>query len=103
MFHGQSILLWFYVVRYEIALGTTPGGSQIREFTEVPLDKFRVVIDKLDLTFVREVFATVKGYNEAELFSTETSSGVYISRVSSNLPSLDVSTVWDGLIPRHDR
>ena len=67
-------------------------------FHEVPLVNARhQVVHGLDLTMVRQVFVTVKGYNEAGLYSSVTSNGVFISHVSSGMPPLGLSIVYDGL------
>ena len=82
--------------RYQVALGSTPGGTQIHSFEDVTPGALSVVIHGLDLSRQRRVFATVKGYNAAGLHSTATSNGVYISRVSAGLEPLGVSSVYDG-------
>ena len=85
-----------YNYRYEVGVGTIPGGTQLRDFQEVHLQDHYAVIHNLDLTSVRQAFVTVKAYNEAGLYSTATSNGVYISRLSAGLKPLGVSYVHDG-------
>ncbi len=41
--------------RYDIALGTTAGGTQLKNFFSVPSDTTKVLITNLDLTDVRKV------------------------------------------------
>ena len=55
-----------------------------------------VTIQNLDLAAVKELFVTVKGYNEAGLYITATSNGVFISRISAGLVPLGRSYVYDG-------
>ncbi|XP_035700080.1 uncharacterized protein LOC118432563 [Branchiostoma floridae] len=84
------------IARYEVALGTSPGGGQLRDFTVVNTVQNYFVISGLDLTTVTEVFATVRGTNAAGLSTVSTSNGVYISRLSAGLPPLREIRVWDG-------
>ncbi|XP_066289761.1 uncharacterized protein [Branchiostoma lanceolatum] len=85
-----------YITWYEVALGTSPGGGQLHDFKLVNTVQNIVVVSGLDLTDVRQVFATVRGTNAAGLSAVSTSNGVYISRVSSGLPPLREPVVWDG-------
>ena len=89
--------------RYQVALGSTPGGTQIHPFEDISPGTLSVIIHGLDLSQQRRVFATVKGYNAAGLQSTATSNGVYISRVSAGLEPLGVSSVYDGSDVNRDR
>ena len=82
--------------RYQVALGSTPGGTQIHPFEDISSGALSTVINYLDLSHQRRVFATVKGYNAAGLHSTSTSNGVYVSRISAGLEPLGVSYVYDG-------
>ena len=79
-----------------MALGTTPGGAQIRTFEYADPGKLSTVVRGLDLSRERRVFATVKGFNAAGLQSTATSNGVYVSRVSSGKEPLAELRVYDG-------
>ena len=92
----QNTVHEFCLSRYQVALGSTPGGTQIHPFEDISPGPLSVVIHGLDLSRKRRVFATVKGYNAAGLHSTATSNGVYISRVSAGLEPLGVSSVYDG-------
>jgi len=86
------------VHRYEVGVGSLPGGTEIYDFHPVASTSHRhLVISGIDLGAVREVYVTVKGYNEAGHYSTATSNGVFISRVSAGLPSLGRSYVYDGM------
>ncbi|XP_066275501.1 uncharacterized protein [Branchiostoma lanceolatum] len=91
-FHDPESL----IVRYEVALGTSTGDGQLQDFTAVNSRLNAIVITNLDLTNVRQVFATVRGTNAAGLSTASTSNGVYISRVSSGLSPLGEIRVWDG-------
>ena len=82
--------------RYEVALGTTPGGSQLREFQQVPYGQLWNTIHSLDLSTIQRVFGTVKGYNAVGLVTTASSNGVWISRASAGLAPLYQLKVWDG-------
>ena len=81
---------------YEVALGSTPGGTQIQQFTKVQGDSMRYTIYPVDLAAVRQVFASVRGFNGVGLFSVAVSNGVYISRHSAGLPPLSPLLVIDG-------
>ena len=79
-----------------MALGSTPGGAQIRGFEDVEVGKLSTVVRGVDLSRERHVFAAVKGFNAAGLQSTATSNGVYISLVSSGKQPLRELLVQDG-------
>ena len=83
-------------------MGTTAGGVQVKPFTEVKSGLPITVLRDLDLSNLRQVFVTVKGYNEAGLYSTSTSNGILISRVSAGLPPLKPLHVYDGTISEAD-
>ncbi|XP_070564497.1 uncharacterized protein [Ptychodera flava] len=87
------------VMRYEVALGTSPGGTQLSSFQNVFADHgdLTVTITDLNLAYVTQVFASVKGYNQLGLSTTAISNGIFISRISSGLPPLGDIYVWDGL------
>ncbi|KAI0215917.1 hypothetical protein LSAT2_032052 [Lamellibrachia satsuma] len=84
------------VIRYQVALGSTPGGTQVHPFEDVSPGALSAVIRHVDLSRQRRVFVTVKGYNAAGLHSTTTSNGVYLSRISAGLEPLGASYVYDG-------
>ncbi|XP_070573609.1 uncharacterized protein [Ptychodera flava] len=85
------------IVRYQVAVGTTAGGTQIRSFHDVDsTDGLRALVTNIDLYDVPRVFVSVRGYNAAGLYATGTSNGVYISRVSAGLPPIGTGYVWDG-------
>ncbi len=79
-----------------MALGSTPGGIQIREFEDIKSGQMSVTLHNLDLSRERVVFVTLKGFNAAGLYSTSTSNGVYVSRVSSGKEPVGKSYVYDG-------
>ena len=85
-----------HCVSYQVGLGSTAGGTQVAAFTGVPPGRLSLIVRGLDLSRVTRVFATVKAFNAAGLYSTVTSNGVYVSLVSSGMPSLRQSVVHDG-------
>ena len=88
--------------RYEIAVGSTPGGAQIQQFTSVAPNEYTVTLRGLDMLRVNKVFVTVKGYNGAGYSSVATSNGVFISRISAGLEPLQPSMVYDGSVHGRD-
>ncbi|XP_070574642.1 uncharacterized protein [Ptychodera flava] len=85
------------VVRYQLAVGTSPGGTQLRDFYDLEnTDGFVALIRNIDLYDVRRAYVSVRGYNAAGLSATATSNGVFISRVSAGLPAIGSNYVWDG-------
>ncbi|XP_022102001.1 uncharacterized protein LOC110985344 [Acanthaster planci] len=85
------------ITKYEVALGTTPGGSQVKPFYEVAKDQTSELISNIDLSDIHKVYATVRGYNEAGLTSTAVSNGIYVSRFSAGLQPLRPFEVKDGV------
>ena len=85
------------ITKYEVALGTTPGGTQIKSFYEVDRYQTSELITNLDLSDVRRVYATVRGYNEAGLTSTAVSNGIFVSRFSAGLQPLRPFKIKDGV------
>ena len=84
--------------RYDVGVGSLPGGTQLSDFRPVPDPSQRhLVIRGLDLGTVRVVYVTVKGYNTAGHYTSVTSDGVAVSKVSAGLPPIGVSAVYDGL------
>ncbi|ESO82597.1 hypothetical protein LOTGIDRAFT_236952 [Lottia gigantea] len=84
------------IVRYEIAVGTTPGGGQVKQFFTASLDKRYMTIKNLALNGLKQVYVTVKATNAAGLSTVATSNGVYISYVSQGKEPLKPIGVWDG-------
>uniref|UniRef100_A0ABM0M0H6 Uncharacterized protein LOC100366953 n=1 Tax=Saccoglossus kowalevskii TaxID=10224 RepID=A0ABM0M0H6_SACKO len=84
------------IIRYQVAAGTSPGGTQLQEYQDVPLDSYYTVITGLDLTDVKQGYVSVKATNAAGLTSIAMSNGVFISRITQGLPSIGESYVWDG-------
>ena len=98
--HENLLCISLGTLRYEVGVGSLPGGTQLYDFQPVPATAFNkrhLVIRGIDLTTVRNAYVTVKGYNSAELYTTVTSDGVAVSRVSAGLLPLGVSAVYDGL------
>ncbi len=85
------------IIKYEVALGSTPGGTQIKPFYEVDRYQTSELVTNLDLSDVRRVYATVRGYNEAGLSSTAVSNGIFVSRFSAGLLPLRPFTIKDGV------
>ncbi|XP_072048752.1 uncharacterized protein [Amphiura filiformis] len=90
------------ITRYEIGLGTTTGGSQIKSFYNIPAERTMEIIDNLNLMGITKIYATVRGYNEAGLSSTATSNGAYISYYGAGQPLLKPFTVNDGVLDSKD-
>ncbi|KAI8519526.1 hypothetical protein Bbelb_027830 [Branchiostoma belcheri] len=90
------------ITRYEVAVGTVPGGADLRSFRQVPDPDRFFVVKNLDLSNIRQVFVTVKGHNAAGLSSVAVSNGVYISKISAGLPPLNPLVVNDGDSGRGD-
>ncbi|KAI8510725.1 hypothetical protein Bbelb_116410, partial [Branchiostoma belcheri] len=90
------------VTRYEIAVGTAPGLSDISPFRNVEAGKRSAVVDGLDLSQTSQVFVMVRAHNAAGLVNTATSDGVFVSRVSSGLMPLRPPMVYDGETMRGD-
>ncbi|CAH1802680.1 unnamed protein product [Owenia fusiformis] len=84
------------IVKYEVAVGNTVGGTQLKSFFEVQPNTHLVNIQHLDLTEQRQVFVMVRGTNAAGLSSVSISNGVFISRISAGLSPLGLLTVYDG-------
>ncbi|KAI0236250.1 hypothetical protein LSAT2_013171 [Lamellibrachia satsuma] len=82
--------------RYQVALDSTPGGTQVHPFEDISPRALSALILHIHLACQWRVFATVKGYYAAGLPSTTTSSGVYLSRISADLEPLGASYVYDG-------
>lgn len=85
------------ITKYEVALGTTPGGTQVKSFYEVDRYQTSELITNLDLSNVRRVYAIVRGYNGAGLTSTAVSNGIFVSRFSAGLQPLRPFTIKDGI------
>ncbi|CAG2210833.1 unnamed protein product [Mytilus edulis] len=87
------------VQRYQIALGTTPGGGQIKPFFDIDLeDGVRsYTIGALNLVGYRVVYVSVKGINGASLTSVATSNGLYMSYLSQGMDPLSHVGVADVL------
>ncbi|XP_066299088.1 uncharacterized protein [Branchiostoma lanceolatum] len=91
------------ITRYEVAVGTVPGGADLHSFHQVPDPDARFfVVKNLDLSDIRQVFVTVRGHNAAGLSSVAVSNGVYISKISAGLPPLTPLIVNDGDSNRGD-
>ncbi|XP_071123199.1 uncharacterized protein [Mytilus edulis] len=74
------------IVRYQIAVGTTSGGGQIRSFFDIPIYAQYHTVTGLDLMGYRTVYVSVKGENGAGLASVATSNGLHLSYLSQGLP-----------------
>lgn len=85
------------IEKYEIGLGTSPGGTQVQSLMEISADRNHHVFSNLDLYDVTRVFVILKGYNKAGIYSIVVSNGVYISRHSAGYPPQKPLNVHDGL------
>ncbi|CAH1250560.1 FAT1 [Branchiostoma lanceolatum] len=88
--------------KYEYAVGTTPGGGQLREYTEVPSGVSSLTVMGLDLMQVQQVFVSIKAYNLAGLTTVAISNGVYISLFSAGLTPMNPAQVFDGPVSGTD-
>lgn len=93
---------WVFIIplasnRYQVALGSTPGGTQVHPFEGISPRALSALILNVHLSCQRRVFATVKGYNAAGFTSTATSNGIYLSRISADLEPLGTSYVYDAV------
>ncbi|XP_076116641.1 uncharacterized protein LOC143084119 [Mytilus galloprovincialis] len=86
---------------YQIALGTTPGGGQIKPFFDISIDVKYFTIGGLDLMGQRKVYVSIKGTNGAGLSSVATSNGLFLSYISQGLPPLTHIGVYDVLKGSH--
>ncbi|XP_048258679.1 uncharacterized protein LOC124137747 [Haliotis rufescens] len=85
------------IVKYEIAVGTSPGGGQLRGFFETDdVTKRYLSVTGLVLKGVRQIFVTVKATNGAGLSTISTSNGIYMSYLSQGLEPLTHVGIWDG-------
>ncbi|XP_063408918.1 uncharacterized protein LOC134692399 [Mytilus trossulus] len=76
------------IVGYQISVGTTPGGGQIKAFFDVPQGARYYTVSGLSLMGYRKVYVSIRGTNGAGLSSVATSNGVYLSYLSQGLPPL---------------
>ncbi|XP_070562157.1 uncharacterized protein [Ptychodera flava] len=85
------------IIRYQLAVGTSPGGAQLKTFYDVDTNNgLFALITGINLYDVRQAFVSLRGFNAAGLHTTVVSNGIFISRVSAGLPPLNGSYVWDG-------
>ncbi|XP_076086943.1 uncharacterized protein LOC143057517 [Mytilus galloprovincialis] len=85
------------IVGYQIAVGTTPGGGQIKAFFDVPQDARYYTVSGLSLKGYRKVYVSIRGTNGAGLSSVATSNGVYLSYLSQGLQPLSHIAINDVL------
>ncbi|KAK3612515.1 hypothetical protein CHS0354_024486 [Potamilus streckersoni] len=83
------------IVQYEIAVGTSPGGAQIKSFFEAPLGVNNYIIHGLNLKGLKQVFVTLKGINGAGMSTVSTSNGIYLSYLSQGENPPQLIGVWD--------
>ncbi|XP_067658325.1 uncharacterized protein [Haliotis asinina] len=85
------------IVKYEIAVGTTPGGGELKSLFEVDnVEQRYTYVTGLMLKGHRKVYVTVKGTNGAGLSTIATSPGIYLSYLSQDLEPLTHVGVMDG-------
>ncbi|XP_071152144.1 uncharacterized protein, partial [Mytilus edulis] len=85
------------IVGYQIAVGTTPGGGQIKAFFDVPQHDRYYTVSGLSLKGYRKVYVSIRGTNGAGLSSVATSNGVYLSYLSQGLQPLSHIAINDVL------
>ncbi|XP_064643635.1 uncharacterized protein LOC135497733 [Lineus longissimus] len=81
---------------YHLAVGTSPGGSQIKSFFPVPVTSSRFRITGLNLKGKEKIYVTIKAFNAAGLSSSATSNGIYLSYVAQGLEPPNPISVFDG-------
>ncbi|KAK3101942.1 hypothetical protein FSP39_007535 [Pinctada imbricata] len=87
--------------RYEVAVGTTSGGGQVKKYSAVPSGVRYHAIEGLNLLNYRQLFVSIKGVNGAGLTSVSTSNGIYMSYLSQGLDPIYPVYVND-LVPGSD-
>ncbi|VDI73733.1 Hypothetical predicted protein, partial [Mytilus galloprovincialis] len=85
------------IVGYQIAVGTTPGGGQIKAFFDIPEDARHYAVSGLNLMGYRKVYVSIRGTNGAGVSSVATSNGLYISYLSQGLQPLSHIAISDVL------
>ncbi|CAC5392346.1 unnamed protein product [Mytilus coruscus] len=90
------------IAGYEIAVGTTPGGGQIKPFFSIHTETNYYTITGLNLngltkiiTLLNIVYVSIKGTNGARLSSVSSSNGLYLSYLSQVLPPLSLIGIAD--------
>ncbi|KAJ8321023.1 hypothetical protein KUTeg_002610 [Tegillarca granosa] len=83
------------ISEYHIAVGTTPGGGQIKPFFKIPITSKYYTVSGLNLNGQRKIYVSVKGVNGAGHSSVASSNGVYMSYLSQGLPPLSHVGVFD--------
>ncbi|XP_052806226.1 uncharacterized protein LOC128235445 [Mya arenaria] len=78
-----------------IAVGTIPGGGQLRPFFPIPNSAQNFQITGIDLYGKREIFVTIKAENNAGKAASVISNGVYLSYLSQGKPPLYHIGVYD--------
>ncbi|VDI27589.1 Hypothetical predicted protein, partial [Mytilus galloprovincialis] len=89
------------IKQYEVAIGITPGGGQIKPFIRVPVDTLQYTVNGLNLHGLKKIYVSVRGTNGAGLSSVGTSNGVHMSYLSQGLPPLSHIGVYDVLQNSH--
>ncbi|XP_048250418.1 uncharacterized protein LOC124151537 [Haliotis rufescens] len=85
------------IAKYEIAVGTTPGGGELKSLFEVDnVDQRHTYVTGLLLKGQRKIYVTVKATNGAGLSTISISPGIYMSYLSRGLPPLTHVGVMDG-------
>ncbi|XP_076076023.1 uncharacterized protein LOC143046845 [Mytilus galloprovincialis] len=76
------------ITGYEIAVGTTSGGGQIKPFFNINTEANYYTVTGLTLNGLTKVYVSIKGTNGAGLSSVSSSNGLYLSYLSQGLPPL---------------
>ncbi|VDI79784.1 Hypothetical predicted protein [Mytilus galloprovincialis] len=76
------------IAGYEVAVGTTPGGGQVKPFFSIPMGTSYYSVTGLNLNGLKKVYVSIKGTNGAGLSSVSFSNGLYLSYLSQGLPPL---------------
>ncbi|CAC5409205.1 unnamed protein product [Mytilus coruscus] len=83
------------IAGYEIAVGTTPGGGQIKTFFSIHPETNYYTVTGLNLNGLTKVYVSIKGTNGAGLSSVSSSNGLYLSYLSQGLPPLSLIGIAD--------
>ncbi|XP_052806219.1 uncharacterized protein LOC128235437 [Mya arenaria] len=78
-----------------IAVGTIPGGGQLKPFFPIHHSAQNIEITGIDLYGKREIFVTIKAENNAGKAASVISNGVYLSYISQEMQPLYHIGVYD--------
>ncbi|XP_052806221.1 uncharacterized protein LOC128235438 [Mya arenaria] len=79
----------------QVAVGTIPGGGQLKPFFQIPNSAQNYEINGINLYDKREIFVTIKAENNAGKTASVISNGVFLSYLSQEMPPLYHIGVYD--------